>query len=93
MDDNKFNPDDLNVYTLKKILEDLPDDMMVIIPKVDLDDANKIEGFMYVRTVATLEHPNEEAPALCLAASTGGADMYTLIDMMRGDTTVKKLYY
>lgn len=93
MDDNKFDPDNLNVYTLKKILEDLPDDMMVIVPTVDADDVNKIEGFMHVRTVSALEHPNEEAPALCLAASTGGADMYALINMMRGDTTVKKLYY
>lgn len=38
------------VKDLKKILNDLPDDMPIVIPVINEYDANYIYGFRYVRT-------------------------------------------
>ena len=69
---------DLRVKDLKTILERLPDDMLVIIPVVDENDVNHIDGFRKVRTVGILEceHENDrDRRALCLNGATNGADI------------------
>ena len=40
---------DMRVGDLKKIISDLPDDMIVVIPIIGEDDANKIFGFRKAR--------------------------------------------
>lgn len=67
---------DMRVKDLKDILNDLPDDLLVIIPVISEDDANKIYGFRKVRTVGLLECKGEEdQEALCLNAAAKGYDI------------------
>lgn len=73
---NKTNG--LRVKDLKTILESLPDDMLIIIPVVDEDDVNSIDGFRQVRTVGILECEYElesDRRALCLNGASSGADI------------------
>ena len=80
----------VTVRDLMDCLEGLPDDMDVIVTVVTEDNGNNILGFRHVRTVGILENPYEEKPALCLAPSEGGADMYTLMNINKSDTICKK---
>ena len=52
--DIKNEYQNMHVKDLKKILNELPDDMPIIIPVIDEDDANYIYGFRYVRTAGRL---------------------------------------
>ena len=77
---NKYNIkseyQNMHVKDLKKILNDLPDDMPIIIPVIDEDDANHIYGFRYVRTAGELVCEGEQEPeALCLNAAADGQDI------------------
>lgn len=72
--------DDINMKArdLKRILEDIPDDMDIIIPISSKDNANYISGFRHVRTASILKNRYEELLALCLSASDG-IDIHTQI--------------
>lgn len=83
----------ITVRDLKEILEGLPDDMEVITTVTPEDDSNYIVSFKRVRTAGILSNPCEQRPALCFAPSENGADMYTLIDSLHGDTTCEKLLF
>lgn len=81
----------VTVRDLRECLDGLPNDMDVIIPVFNEDDNNNnILGFRHIRAVGILENRYEEKPALCLASSEGGADMYTLMAINKLDTVCKK---
>lgn len=70
----------LTVGHLKECLKDLPEDMPIIIPVVDYDDVNHINGFRYVRTIGILSNEHEEDNrVLCLNGSANGLDISTQI--------------
>lgn len=87
--------DDINMKAkdLKRILVDIPDDMDVIIPISNEDNANYIFGFRHVRTAGILENRYEDSPALCLSASEG-IDISTQITIHNdGMTTCTKVLF
>ena len=70
----------MRVKDLKRILEQLPDDMAVIIPVIDEEDANHIYGFRHVRTAGVLISEGEQdREVLCLNAA---ADCYDIADQV-----------
>lgn len=73
-------PINLTVKHLKEIIKDLPDEMNIIIPVIDEDDANHISGFRFVRTAGVLTDlmlpdDNNEKNVLCINAASGGKDI------------------
>lgn len=44
------NKTDMRIRDLKKIINELPDDMVVVVPVIDEGDVNCICGFRKVRT-------------------------------------------
>lgn len=71
---------DMRVKDLKNIIEKLQDDLLVIIPVINEDDANEIIGFRKVRTagILTCEY-EDDTEALCLNAS---ADEQNIADQV-----------
>lgn len=66
----------MTVKKLKEILETLPDDMPVIIPIVNPDDPNGIDGFRYVKTAGVLCCEYEaDKRVVCLNTSGYGLDI------------------
>ena len=66
----------MRVKDLKRILEQLPDDMAIIIPVIDDEDANHIYGFRHVRTTGVLISEGEQdREVLCLNAAADGQDI------------------
>lgn len=58
------------IKDLKKIIKELPDNMPVVIPVVDIDDINHIYGFRHVYTAGILRDDCEEdSRVLCLNGS------------------------
>lgn len=84
----------MHVKDLKKILNELPDDMPIIIPVIDEDDANYIYGFRYVRTAGRLLCGWEQEPeALCLNAAADGQDIADQIHFSGKDVGVNKILF
>lgn len=82
------------VKDLKKILNELPDDMPIIIPVIDEDNANHIYGFRYVRTAGELICESEREPeVLCLNAAAYGQDIADQIHFSGRDVGVKKILF
>ena len=66
---------DMRVRDLKKIISDLPDDMVVVIPIIGEDDVNKIFGFRKVRTAGILSCSSDiNREALCINTAEDGYD-------------------
>ena len=85
---------DMRVGDLKKIISDLPDDMIVVIPIINEDYANKIFGFRKVRTAGVLECSYEEdREALCLNAACEGQDIADQVRFSGKDVVVKEVLY
>lgn len=82
----------MTVKDLKEFLNECPDDMPVIIPVIDEDDANHIYGFRHVRTVGVLESYGEE-DACCLNAAADGQDIADQIHFSGKDVGVKKILF
>lgn len=80
----------VTVRDLRECLEGLPDDMDVILAVGDVDDPNVILGYRHIRAVGLLENKYEPKQALCLAASENGADMYSLMELNKSDTSCVK---
>ena len=80
----------LTVRTLKECLKDIPDDMEVIIPVIDVDDSNNIQAFRHVRTIGILEC-NVENDALCLNTASDGLDINSQIngESFHADSSIK----
>lgn len=83
-----------NMYVkdLKKILNKLPDDMPIIIPVIDEDDANHIYCFRHVRTAGVLASYGEE-DACCLNAAADGQDIADQIHFSDIDVSVKRILF
>lgn len=82
----------MRVKDLKRILNRLPDDMPIIIPVIDKDDANHIFGFCHVRTAGILESCGEE-DACCLNAAADGQDIADQVYLSGRDVGVKKILF
>lgn len=84
----------MRVKDLKHILEQLPDDMAVIIPVIDEEDANHIYGFRHVRTAGVLISEGEDDPeALCLNAAADGQDIADQVHFSGKDVGVKEILF
>lgn len=92
---NKNNKQqNMHVKDLKKILNELPDDMPIIIPVIDEDDSNHIYGFRYVRTAGELICEYEREPeVLCLSTGTDGQNIADQIHFSGRDVGVKKILF
>lgn len=76
----------LTVGDLKEIIGMLDDDLPVIIPVIDEDNSNCINGFRYVRTAGILEDKGEkDNTVLCLNTTDGENDIRTQITNRGGD--------
>ena len=91
MDNEHIN---MRVKDLKHILEQLPDDMAVIIPVIDEEDANHIYGFRHVRTAGVLVSEGErDREVLCLNASADMMDIADQVHLSGRDVGVKSVLF
>ena len=66
----------MKVKDLKRILNQIPDDMVIVVPVIDEYDANKIFGFRYMRTAGVLICEGEkDREVLCLSAAADDQDI------------------
>lgn len=85
---------DMRVKDLKSIIDKLPDDMLVVIPVIDEEDANHIYGFRKVRTAGTLICEYEdESEALCLNAAADDQDIADQVHFSGKDVSVKDILF
>ena len=82
----------MTVKDLKEILNECPDDMPVIIPVIDEEDANHIYGFRHVRTVGILTSDGEE-DACCLNAAADEQDIADQVRFSGRDVGVKSILF
>ena len=61
----------LTVGVLKSFLDGLPDDMQVVIPVMDMDNADEIYGFRFVRTAGVLKCPGENPERVFCVSALG----------------------
>ena len=86
--------DFMQVKDLKKILNSLPDEMIVVVPVIDENDVNKIYGFRKVRTAGILSCEFEEhSTALCLNSATDGQDIADQVHFSGCDVNVLDILY
>lgn len=83
----------VTVKDLRECLEGLPDDMDVIIPIIDEEDANHIYAYRHVRTIGILEDPYEPKPALCINAAAGGLDLSSQVGNHERSTKCTKVLF
>ena len=84
----------MRVRDLKEIINNLPDDMIVIIPIIGEGDVNKLFGFRKVRTAGVLECSSEEdREALCLNGACDGQDIADQVHFSGKDVGVKEVLY
>ena len=82
------------VKDLKKILNDLPDDMPIVIPVIDGRDVNYIYGFRYVRTAGELISDGErDREVLCLNGAADGQDIADQVHFSGRDVSVDKILF
>lgn len=87
---------DMKIKDLKDIINNLPDDMVVIIPVIDEEDANHIYGFRKVRTAGVLidEYAdNSEKEVLCLNAAANDQDIADQVHFSGRDVSVKEILF
>lgn len=84
----------MRVKDLKCILEQLPDDIAVIIPVIDEEDANHIYGFRHVRTAGVLISEGEQdREVLCLNAAADEYDISDQVYFSGRDVDVKEVLF
>ena len=84
----------MQVKDLKHILEQLPDDMAVIIPVIDEEDANHIYDFRHVRTAGVLVSEGEQdREILCLNAAADRQDIADQVHLSGRDVGVKEILF
>ena len=89
-------PINMTVKELKEIVNQCPDDMLVIIPVIDEEDCNSIFGFRMVRTVGILYDalsPEEEQRVLCLNGAADGLDINSQIKKSGCAVKCEKVLY
>lgn len=85
---------DMRVKDLKNIINQLPDDMLVVMPVIDENNANHIYGFRRVRTAGVLTcNGEEDRNALCLNSSESGQDIVDQVGLSGKDVDAIKLFY
>ena len=87
---------DMKIKDLKNIIDKLPDDMLVVIPVIDEDDANHIYGFRKVRTAGILvdEYSDDsEKEVLCLNAAANEQDIADQVHFSGRDVGVKDILF
>lgn len=85
---------DMRVKDLKRVLNTLPDNMLVIMPVIDEDDANHIYGFRKIRTAGVLISEGEEdREVLCLNAAADGQDIADQVHFSGRDVGVEKILF
>jgi len=86
--------DFMTVKDLKDILTDLPDEMLVVIPVVDVDDVNDILAFRKVRTAGILRCEFErENEVFCLTGASNGYDIADQVDSSGKEISAVKVLY
>lgn len=84
----------MRVKDLKHILEQLPDDMAVIMPVIDEEDANHIYGFRHVRTAGILISEGEQdQEVLCLNTAADMKDIADRVHLSGRDVGVKSVLF
>lgn len=84
----------LTVGELENILKQIDNkDMEVIIPVIDVKDANYIDGFRHVRTAGILTNRYEPNPAFCLNASADGLDICSQLKYNGSETVCEKVMF
>ena len=84
----------MRVKDLKHILEQLPDDMAVIIPVIDEEDANHIYGFRRIRTAGILISDGEQdREVLCLNTAADMMDIADQVYLSGRDVGVKEILF
>lgn len=82
------------VKDLKKILNDLPDDMPIVIPVIDECDVNHIYGFRYARTAGELISDGaRDREVLCLNSAADGQDIADQVHFSGTDVSVNKILF
>ena len=87
---------DMKIKDLKNLIDKLPDDMLVIIPVIDEDDANHIYGFRKVRTAGILvdEYADKnEMEVLCLNAAADEQDIADQVHFSGKEVGVKEILF
>ena len=76
----------MTISDLKRIIENLPDDMPVIMAKIDDGGNNLIAGLYHVRTAGVLTSPYEPDEVLGLNTSEDGVDIRSQLQRDCGTT-------
>lgn len=86
--------DFMTIKDLKEILNELPDETLVVIPVVDEDDVNYILGFRKVRTAGILKCETEEpSEVLCLNGAADGKGIDDQLQSSGLDVGIIKVLY
>lgn len=85
---------DMRIKDLKNMINELPDEMIVVIPVIDEKDANHIYGFRKVRTAGILVCDGEDdREALCLNAAADEQDIADQVHFSGKDVSVKDILF
>lgn len=85
---------DLRVRDLKDIIDKLPDDMLIVMPVIDEDDANHIYGFRKIRTAGILVCDSEDdKEVLCVNAAADDNDIADQVHFSGRDVGVKNVLF
>lgn len=85
---------DMRIKDLKNMINELPDEMIVVIPVIDEEDANHIYGFRKVRTAGILVCDGEDdREALCLNAAADEQDIADQVHFSGKDVSVKDILF
>lgn len=86
--------DYMKVKDLKEILNDLPDEMIIVIPVIDEDDVNHIYGFRKVRTASVLDCKSEqETRVFCLNSAMEDQDIADQVFFSGRDVDAVEVLY
>lgn len=81
---------------IKDILGKLPDDMLIVMPVIDEDDANHIYGFRKIRTAGILVDDYEtedDKEVLCVNAAADDNDIADQVHFSGKEVSVKSILF
>ena len=86
---------DLRIKDLKNIINQLPDNMLVVIPVIDKNDVNNILGFRKIRTAGILSDSNDpiDSEAFCLNGAANEMDIADQIYFSDRDINVEDILF
>lgn len=83
----------LTIKELKKIIENLPDEMIIIHPVIDEIDTNKIYGFRKIRTAGILSSDYGEPQYVFCLNSANNMDLCDQIYFSGMDVEVESVLF